>query len=235
MIFAAEIMLQQYNQLKSLAYLAAACLAGCSTDQMIQTTSLPDATPVAGIPPFKAPESGHGLQGIFYSLPKAVIPITVSVSSGADSSNKDASAGATASPNTSNTPNATPSKSAGKNQSSSSPSATATASPTINLTIQNAPAPLVAKPDETVTKSPNFKLTATAGSPTLVRDSSQNYFLQYIADNFADDTVSLQADENGLLASSNAQSVDETGAIGGSVVQLAVQVAKLAAAPLWLR
>ena len=193
------------GRMRNFLLLAGVPVAACSNDQMIVSKQLTYA------------DNSKPLQGLFYYLPKAVIPITIVGSDGTDSSAKGGQPGANAMPGG----NPSPSSSSGTSKPpSSAPTATATASPQISVTVQTA------QGEQSANKTPPaYKLAVTAGKPMIVPDPTEEYFLNYTPNAWSDDTLSLQVDGNGLLQSAKGQAVDQSAAVGTALVQLAAVAA----------
>jgi hypothetical protein len=161
------------------------------------------------------------LQGLPYYLPKAVIPIAIVGSDGSDAASKAAPATGTTNPSTGTMgTGAAPGSPTSAKATPTAPTATATITSapqvTVNVSATPAPAGGAAKG-----AAPIYKLAVTAGKPVIVPDPSEEYYLRYTSDGFADDTLGLHVVQSGLLQSSKGQSVDQTAAVAGAVVQLA--------------
>ncbi len=72
-------------------------------------------------------------------------------------------------------------------------------------------------------------VTVKAKDPIYMPDTDHLYFLEYDHDVFFDDEVTIQVGSNGLLSSIETKSKDQSGEFVKKIVELATEVAKIAA------
>lgn len=160
---------------------------GCSS-KILETTQQPD--------------SRASKLGTIYYLPKALIPITITVQEASKSS--VSGVGSTNSP------------------------ASTTQSITNNVTVNNAPPP-AAKKEAASSSELSLQFSVTVKSNQIIPDTSKVYFLEYSPENASDDEVTISVNSNQLLQTNSAKSTDESGKAVVMVAKLIGEVTKLVA------
>lgn len=163
---------------------------GCSS-KILETTQQPD--------------SGTSKLGTIYYLPKALIPITITVQEAP--------------------------KSPGSGGGSTNSPTSTTQSITNNVTVNNAPPP-AAKKEAASSSEPSLQFSVTVKSNQIIPDTSKVYFLEYSSEIAADDEVTISVNSNQLLQTNSAKSTDESGKAVVMVAKLIGEVTKLVATPI---
>jgi len=167
---------------------------------MLETTSFPAGG-----------ESKLVYRGVPYYLPRAYLPITIT--------------GATKSASDKSQPATTPATGTGSTT-ASAPTISNTNTVTVNTAKSSTDDPTGTGGSGGANGKGAYSLTVKIGTLQYVGDPSQQYFLQYSQNQYADDQVSIRVDQNGLLATTGGQATDQSAAAASQVVQLLGEIAE---------
>jgi hypothetical protein len=179
-------------------------LLGACSSKILKTTSIPSIT--------------KDSVGVVYYLPKALIPITISLEDGVPKSSDD---GATKPGGNGNNPVQTTTNNININTGSEKPGASQKPEADKKPVIPSDVGSLKIQKDQ------YYKVTI--GESKLVADTSQPFFLNYNPELVTDDVLAIGVGPNQLLQTTNSKSTDQSGQIAVILARIAIDVFRLTA------